>query len=101
LNKQLLKVSSFILTSPLIASFFDPFIPKLIALYISNYLNRWRKSGLIRSYKLRVERLGKLYFSISLHLLAEKNETKDFLIGYIMQALTPYLERKKLDSKTT
>jgi hypothetical protein len=46
MEKILFNVASKLLSSPIATFFFDPLIPKLISIYLSQNLKKWKRKGI-------------------------------------------------------
>ncbi len=95
IKKILFKSGVMLISNPIAAFFLDPVIPKLLSLYLSQYLSKWKRNGLLKSYQVEVQRIGRLYYKIGLHALANKKETKDTLTAYISSVIGKVLPRKQ------
>lgn len=92
MEKILFNAASKLLSSPIATFFFDPLIPKLISVYLSQNLKKWKRKGILESYQFDVQRIGRLCYKIRLHVLAEKKETNKVLADYVMKLLGSYLK---------
>jgi hypothetical protein len=91
-NQAIFKLTAKLLFNPVTTFFLDPVIPKLVSVYLHQYLNRWKQSGLIKNYDVEVQRLGRLTYKIRLHLLAGKKETKITIMNYISSSIEKLLK---------
>jgi hypothetical protein len=92
-NKLLLKLVSKLLANRVVQFFLDPVIPKLVTFYLHQYLNRWKKKGLIKNYVVEVQRVGRLYYKIRLHALAIKKETNTTILNYATNKVEEILKQ--------
>ncbi len=86
-NPALFKLVSKLMANPVIQYFLDPVIPKLVTFYLRQYLNQWKKKGLIKNYQIEVERVGKLYYKIGLHALTSQKETNSTILNYVSSTI--------------
>jgi hypothetical protein len=91
-NQAIFKLIAKLLFNPVTTFFLDPVIPKLVSVYLHQYLNRWKQKGLIKTYEVEVQRLGRLTYKIGLHMLAGKKETKTAIINYITSNIEKMLK---------
>jgi hypothetical protein len=84
---------SKLFANPVVQFFLDPVIPKLVIFYLQQYLNRWKKKGLIKNYKVEVQHLGKLYYKIGLHAQAVEKQTNIAVLNYISSTIEKMLKQ--------
>ena len=82
-SKILSKTAAKLLSTPFATFFLDPIIPKVVSIYLRQYLNRWKKNGLLKDYEVEVQRVGRLQYRVKLRALAAKKETKIAALNYI------------------
>lgn len=75
-----------VLASPTATFLLDPFIPKLIVIYLYFSLSKWRKQGIIERYHVRVERIGKLRYDFHLQMDAHKKETHRAILDVVLRS---------------
>lgn len=101
----LFKIGLKLLECPIIAFFFDLMGTKLILLYLTWILKRWKRDGLLENYVVSVQRMGFLCYGISLRVWLEKRKTREIVFkvisGIVSSALNLVYERSKsLDSSS-
>jgi hypothetical protein len=47
----------------------EPLIPIFVAYFLSNQLRSWQRRGFITNRAVRVERMGRFYYKISVHFV--------------------------------
>lgn len=83
----MLKLVPRVLSSPTATFLLDPFIPRIVSIYLWFSLSKWRKQGIIQCYHLRIERIGKLRYDFQLKLDAKKKETHRAIIDLVLHSL--------------
>jgi hypothetical protein len=87
INPALLRLLSFIITSPLIAPLIDPLIPKAMAVYLSSKLRSWVRTGQIKGYSYKIERITTLTYKIRVRIAVGKDEAKKQIVNYIYKTI--------------
>ncbi len=83
LNQVFAKATANLIASPVGAFFLDPVLPKLLGFYLHQYLDSWKKSGLIKNYEVEIQKIGRLHYKVCLHALAGKKEAKVTVVNYL------------------
>jgi len=84
---KLLKILSKLLECPLISFFFDPLGAKLISLYLTQILNKWKLEGKLENYKVTVQRVDFLCYKINLRVFMKKQETRKIILNIIKKII--------------
>jgi hypothetical protein len=75
-----------VLSSPTATFLLDPFIPRIVVVYLWFSLRKWRKQGVIERYHIHVERIGKLRYSFHLQVDTRKKETHRAIVDFVLGA---------------
>jgi hypothetical protein len=68
--------------------FFEPLVPVLISLFLKVEFMRLRHSGSVDGYRFKVNRLGKLFYEMKLHVVMNPQQAQLLLKNVVTQILT-------------